>query len=573
MTPDRLGWLGPAVTSLAAAVFLAPMAVVSTGTGAAADRTYYVPVTKAWTVNGHGYGHGRGMSQYGAQGAALQGLTYSQILSFYYPRTTLTGAKGPVRVLISADWSSDVQVRPHRGLRVRDLRDRTSWRLPVRPRINRWRMAPLSDGTTAVQFHNGSGWNGWQVPDGRGTLRSDGEFYANGPVTLLVPGGGDVVAKRYRGAMRSVRPYPGAVVRDTVNVLPLDQYVRGVVPYEMPASWKGQALRSQAVAARTYAAWQRAQNRARYYQICDTTACQVYGGLDAEQPSTNTAVQATARRILTYRGDPAFTQFSASSGGWTADGNTAYLRAKRDPYDNFPGNPVHHWSANLNAASLEKAYPHIGRLIDVQVTSRDGHGMWNGRVRQVVLDGTSGTAYMTGDDFRWHFGLRSTWFNIDPTPIIARWRSIGGPRSSVGTPVSGEFSLSTGSAQRFTLGRIYWSAQTGAREVKGPILTAYRRWGGPTSNLRWPKTGLMNAADGGHKVKFMRGKIYTISGVGAHVVYGPILHRWTRMGAAGSWLGYPTTNVDRISGGLRARFQHGAISWDRSSDTYQVTRF
>ncbi len=573
MSSRGLGLLRPALTAMLAATVLASITVVSTGSSASADRTYYVPVTQTWTIHGHGYGHGRGMSQYGAQGAALQGLAYRKILSFYYPGTTLSGVRGRVRVLLTADWSSDVQVRPDRGLRVRDLRDRASWRLPVRSGINRWRMIPVPDGSTAVQFHNGSGWHRWKIPDGRVTLRGDGEFYARGPLTLLVPGGGDVVGKRYRGALRSVRPYPGSVARDTVNVLPIDAYVKGVVANEMPASWKTPALRSQAVAARTYATWQRAQNPTRYYQLCDTTACQVYGGLGAETRSTNHAVRATAKRILRYLGDPAFTQFSASSGGWTAAGTAPYLRAKRDPYDNFPGNSVHDWSVRVKPTSLEDAYPEIGRLIDVRVTSRDGHGMWNGRVEQVVLHGTSGTAYMTGEDFRWHFGLRSTWFNIEPTPIIARWRSIGAAKSIVGRPVSGEYAVVNGSAQKFTRGRIYWSRYTGAREVKGPILRAYRRWGGPASNLRWPETGVMKANDGGHKVKFLRGKIYTTSGVGAHVLYGHILDRWEKMGGAASRLGYPTTNVYEITGGLRARFQHGAISWDRSSDTYQVTRF
>ncbi len=565
--------LRSAATALLAAAVVAPVVVVVTAAGASADRTYYVPVTKTWTINGRGYGHGRGMSQYGAQGAALQGLSYEQILSFYYPSTAFARVQGRVRVLISADWSSDLQVRPDRGLGVRDLRDGADWRLPVRDRIDRWRLTPVPDGTTAVQFHDGSGWHRWEPPDGRTTFQSDGEFYARGPLTLLIPGGSDVVGTRYRGVLRSVRPYAGAVARDTVNLLPVDKYVQGVLPYEMPASWKTPALRSQAVAARSYAAWERSQNPDRYYQICDTTACQVYGGVRAEERTTNLAVQATARRILTYRGEPAFTQFSASSGGWTAAGNTAYLPAKRDRYDNYAENSVHKWTVKVNAGSLENAFPEIGRLIDVRITRRDGNGAWNGRVGQVVLDGTSGTAYMTGEDFRWHFGLRSTWFNIEPTPIIERWRSIGGANSSVGTPVSGEYAVDNGSAQKFTQGRVYWSRYTGARELIGPILSAYRQWGGPASNLRWPQTGVMKAPDYGHKARFVRGMIYSTPRTGAHVLYGRILDRWSKAGAADSWLGYPTTDVFEITGGLRARFEHGRISWDRSSDSYQVIRF
>jgi SpoIID/LytB domain protein len=366
------------------------------------------------------------MSQYGAQGAALQGLKYRDIVDFYYPGTAWAQAQGNIRVLISSDTTSDLEVRPRDGLSVHDLADEGRWDLPVRENIDRWRLVPTTTGRTAVQFHNAAGWHRWDVPNHRDTFKGTAQFDASGPLTLLVPGGDDVVGRTYRGALRSVQPYPGATVRDTVNVLTMDDYVQGVVPYEMPASWKQQALRAQAVAARTYAAWERALNPRRYWQICDTTSCQVYGGVVAEQDSSNRAVQATAGKIVTFDGKPAFTQFSSSSGGWTADGGQSYLPAKRDPYDDFPGNGMHSWTARVSAKVLERSHPEVGSLIDVTVTKRDGHGQWNGRVVQIVLHGTEGMAYMTGDDLRWTFGLRSTWYTIAPTPIIERWRRIRG---------------------------------------------------------------------------------------------------------------------------------------------------
>ncbi len=558
----------PALAAVATAV-IAPIAIVAAGHTAAA-QTYYVPVTGQLTISGHGYGHGRGLSQYGAQGAALHGLRYRKILSFYYPGTSVGTAHGRVRVLISADTTPDLQVRPHRGLRVRDDSGGGSWRLPAHRAIDTWRLRPAHHGATAADYHNSHGWHRWAIPGSRRTLRGDAEFVARGPLTLLVPGGNGVVGKRYRGALRLARPYAGATTRDTVNVLSLDAYVQGVVPNEMPTSWRPQALRSQAVAARTYAVWQRKQNPDRYYQICDTTACQVYGGVAAEQDSSNNAVQGTAKKILRFHGSPAFTEFSASSGGWTASGGTPYLPAKRDPYDGFSGNPMHDWQVSVSTAKLESSHPEIGRLIDVRVTKRDGHGAWNGRVQQVALQGSSGTAYLTGDDFRWLFGLRSTWFNIAPTPIIARWRHLGGRHASIGHPVSGEYAVSKGSAQNFISGRIYWSKQHGAREIMGPSLAAYQHWGGPTSNLRWPVTGMMKAPNGGHKVRLAGGFIYSHRHAGAHVLFGPIHQRWGKAGAAGSWLGYPTTDVFTISAGLRAKFQHGVISWDRSADRFHV---
>jgi SpoIID/LytB domain protein len=553
-----------------ATVVLAPVALATTASSAAADHRYYVPVTKTWTVHGHGYGHGRGLSQYGAEGAALKGLRYRQILSFYYPRTRLRRAQGRLRVLITAGSTSDLQVRPHRGLTVRDLRDGAGWRLPTGPHLDRWRLVPVPNGRTAVEYHNARGWHRWATPDGRRTFASDGEFRAAGPLTLLTPGGSGAGGRRYSGALRLARPHPGATTRDTVNVVRLDAYVRGVVPYEMPSSWQPQALRAQAVAARTYAVWQRRQNFDRYYQICDTTACQAYGGAAGEQSATNAAVRATAGRILTYRGLPAETEFSASSGGWTAAGGLAYLPAKRDRFDGFGGNSVHTWTTKVSAASLESSHPEIGRLLDMRVTRRDGHGAWHGRVEEVVLEGSAGRARLTGDDIRAHYGLRSTWFTVARTPIMRRWRQLGGPRAAIGRPVSGEFAVGNGSAQRFTAGRIYWSRRNGARDLTGPSLKAYQRKGGPTARLGWPVTGMMSAPHRGHKVRFVHGMIYSHRGTGAHAVYGRILRRWSSVGSVTSRFGYPTSNVFSIPGGIKATFRHGTISWDRSSHRYTV---
>lgn len=568
--PDRLGR-----RSLGAAALVTSVAVTFSGLvvqPAAADQTYYIPVSRTWTVNGHGYGHGHGLSQYGAQGAALRGVHHGQILDFYYPGTKMALVKGKVRVLVGADWTSDLQVRPKRRLSVTDLADHERWRLPRRTGLDRWRLSPVKDGSTAVQFHNVKGWHRWRIPDGRETFRSDGQFRAPGTLTLLMPGSGDVVSRSYRGVLRLARPYPGAESRDTVNVLRMDAYVQGVVPYEMPASWHQQALRSQAVAARTYAAWQRAQNRSRYYQICDSVACQVYGGVAGETTATNDAVHATARKILTFGGEPAFTQFSASSGGWSADGGQPYLPAHKDPYDNFAANSVHDWTTTVSVSTLENRYPEVGHLIDLRVTKRDGHGAWGGRIKQAVLDGTRGKAYVTGDDLRFLYGLRSEWLSIAATPIIERWRSLGGRDASIGLPRSGQFKVSGGAAQKFQHGGIYWSARTGAHALQGPILFNYRDWGASRSNLGFPVKELMGAYGRGHKAAFQGGWIFSKTRTGAHVLYGRILERWTRAGATRSWLGYPTSHVFRVDGGLRAKFQGGIISWDRSTDSFRIAR-
>jgi SpoIID/LytB domain protein len=346
------------------------------------------------------------MSQYGAQGAAKQGLTYRQIIDFYYPGTAWSEVTGGVRVLISGDTTSDVVVKAVPGLRLTDIGSRTTYPLPMPRGVKRWRIAVAADHSSIVEYLTGS-WHRWR-PGGRRALVGDGQFGAGTPLTLFTPSG----ARTYRGALRSASPVKGGRARDTVNVLSMDDYVRGVIPREMPASWQPEAVKAQAVAARTYATWSRDQYPARYYQICDTSYCQVYGGQGAEDPRSNDAVTATADQILSYDGRPAFTQFSSSSGGWTSAGSVPYLTARVDPYDDYSGNPVHAWSTDLSATRIENAYPAVGTLRGIQVTRRDGNGDWKGRVWTLVLDGTRSDVTVSGDSFRARFGLRSAWFTI-----------------------------------------------------------------------------------------------------------------------------------------------------------------
>jgi peptidoglycan hydrolase-like amidase len=135
----------------------------------------------------------------------------------------------------------------------------------------------------------------------------------------------------------------------------------------------------------------------------------VYGGYDAEYPASNKAVADTAKQVLLSGGDPAFTQFGSSSGGWTSAGSVSYLPAQRDPYDGWSGNPVHTWSVKLGDDVLERTWPAVGDLRRIAVTDRDGNGDWGGRVSSITLSGTGGKVTVSGDTFRTLLGLRSTW--------------------------------------------------------------------------------------------------------------------------------------------------------------------
>ena len=306
------------------------------------NQSYPVPASGTYTMHGHGFGHGHGMSQYGAYGAAKRGLTYRQIVGFYYPGTTWGRVRSRIRVLLTSDTTTDLVVSRATGLAVHDLGSRATYRLPRIAGAARWRLDV--SGTRTVVDYLTSAWHRYR-PGGRATLVGDGQFGADEPITLWTPSG----SRSYRGGLRAASPAPGSTARDTVNVVSLDAYVQGVIPAEMPASWSTEAVKAQAVAARTYATWSRTANPGRYWHICDTSACQVYHGAGAEDPRSNAAVAATARQILTYQHTAAFTQFASSSGGWTSAGSRPYLVAEADPYDGFAGNPVHTWSAGPRA--------------------------------------------------------------------------------------------------------------------------------------------------------------------------------------------------------------------------------
>lgn len=393
------------LAALLATTLLAPAALTGAATAAGAEPVVAVRAGGALTLTGHGYGHGRGMSQYGAEGAARKGLTSAQILGFYYPGTTITRLGGRISVRIGADTTADTVVVARSRLVARVAgQPSQKWVLAgLRPTATRWRLKPLAAARTALAA---------QLPGGRWVrvkvLTGTAEFAAGGaPITLSLPGG----SAAYRGALRNAPA--GGADRDTVNVLGLDSYLRGVVAREMPSSWSAAALQAQAVAARTYAAYDRAHTPpGRAYQTCDSTSCQVYGGVAAETRASDAAVAATSGQVLTYAGQPAFTQFGSSSGGWTVRGSLPYQAAKADPYDGWAGNHVHDWTTTVTAAKISAAWPAIGTPTGVQVLERDGNGDWGGRVGRLRLSGTKGTVVVDGTDFRTRLGLRSTYFTL-----------------------------------------------------------------------------------------------------------------------------------------------------------------
>ena len=403
--------LSRALTTTAVALAMASTALAAPAEAGRRVEVYPVSGAATITLTGHGYGHGRGLSQYGAEGAAQQGLTWQQIVEFYYPGTSWGDLRGPIKVLITGDTSSDVHVLAQPGLKVTQLTPRTTWAVPANG-AKRWRLQPRG-ATTLVQHKSTIGWRTWKSVGG------EAEFSAASKRIRLVKNG---TTSTYRGRLRSAMPTPGSGVRDTVNILGLEAYLKGVVPLEIPALWSPAAVSAQSVAARTYAAAERSHPNAQHYEICDTSACQVYGGYDVEHPSATTAIKATAHQGLLHDGLPAFTQFSASSGGWTSAGSASYLVAKEDPYDGWAGNKNHTWTLDVDDLLLEQHYPTIGDLTSIEVATRDGNGEWGGRVQAMTLFGNAGRVDVSGETLRTELGLKSSWFTFTVTPVAARAR-------------------------------------------------------------------------------------------------------------------------------------------------------
>lgn len=396
--PRRGGLLRLLVGVLAAGALVAPLLPAPVAAADAADA----PVKGSFTIRGAGYGHGHGMSQYGAYGAAEKGLSWKKILDFYYPGTTRTtmAAGTAIKVWVTADDDADLRVQPAAGLKVSDAHGH-SLVLPTGSAYSSWRISRSGAGYRLAHRTAAGRW----VTTTTSLDTSTWTFSDHAKlVRLVLPGGS---TRPYRGSLKLVKRGSGA---RTVNRVLLEDYVRAVVPAEMPTSWRAAAVQSQAVAARSYAVRLRDYYHYSGYDICDSTACQVYGGAARETSGGNAATLATAGVVLTYRGAVALTQFASSNGGALAASNLAYLVAKPDPYDGVVTSQA--WQRTVSAASIARVWPSVGTVQKLQVTRRDGSGRWGGRVETIKVIGSKATVSVSGSTFQYRFSLRSSLFTV-----------------------------------------------------------------------------------------------------------------------------------------------------------------
>jgi stage II sporulation protein D len=361
-------------------LLLASLVVVVVGSAAPGRARPTVVTGATFLITGHGWGHGVGMPQYGAYGYAQHGFTYDQIVSHYFPGTQLGRAPvSKVRVLL-ASGTSKLKVTSGSDFTVRDAGGQThdvaagSYTLTPALSLRVLGAAKAAPLTGPIIFAPGTA-----------------------PLTL---------GRRYRGSIQV--DVVGGKLR-AINVVGLEQYLYGVVPAEMPSAWLPEALKAQAVAARSYAL---AVRRTGAFDLYPDTRSQMYLGIDHEKPSTTAAVDATAGKVVLYNGQVAKTYFYSSSGGRTASsqdvwgGSVPYLVSVPDPYDTI--SPYHNWGpVAYTGAKLGKVLRAPGRLVDVQSELNS-----SGRVTSVTAVGTTGSVVVQAADLRRRLGLRSTWFTV-----------------------------------------------------------------------------------------------------------------------------------------------------------------
>ena len=372
----------------------------------------------AFLINGHGWGHGIGMSQWGAYGYAKHGWAYKAILKHYYTGITFSDAA-----------NVDIRVRLRSGLSTVKVSCPKAYTATGTG-------SPLeipAGATATTTYVNGS----YRMV--AGSVRKDfssAVTFAPSSGALRVLTATDLGdAGAYRGVIRVVRSGGSLMV---INAVPLESYLRGVVPHEVSASWPLESLKAQACAARAFALGSRKPSQS-WDVYCDVRS-QAYVGIGIEDPRTNAAVKATAGVVPVFNGKPILAVYFSCSGGhteniedgWPGAAPIPYLRGVDDPYD-YDGS-LHDWGPlRRTAAQLHGPLGAKGSLRAVYTVKRGS----SPRIVKAALIGSDGVKFMDGNELRMKLGLNSSWavftsMSISPAPRDHAGISPGGSLTLAG---------------------------------------------------------------------------------------------------------------------------------------------
>jgi SpoIID/LytB domain protein len=584
VTPRRL--------RLGAAGVIGALLVALGGSAPAAPRRV--------TITGRGWGHGIGMSQYGAYGRALNGQRAGAILRHYYKGARVRKARVADRVrvgLLQGQRSISATSLP----RVDGGAGAVTWKvygaarhLAQGPSGTKWRVEPSPTG--GMRLYR----NGVKVKRRGHTVfgspRRPLVLVGNGPALVrIVDKGlnyahGKVYFASYAPASCGLPFCLRLVLR-----LPMQKYVYGLG--EVPSSWPQASLRAQAIAARTYA-HRRIINDGQHRDPCDcalydSAIDQVYAG-DAKRtgsgpywPDWKEAVDATARRVIMYRGQPVQALYSSSSGGHTENNENVwggtpvpYLRGVVDRADAVEANPNHRWRLVMTwptfARRLDVAFG-VGKLKSFRLVKPLGV---SGRVT-VVKSATRGGVRIAGARriaradgwaIRDALDLRDTWFRVRVTfGVAAELQEMyqhldGAPGEALGRAYSVPLDEgpTLGRAQRFERGRMTWvSMHDRSVWQQGPVLDRYDAMGRERSILGMPKTSVRTGR-GYSSAAYEGGLIVWSRRTGAHAVVGAFARRYLSAGGPEGPLGLPLGEAGTSASALRSGARPSALRSGRA---------
>jgi stage II sporulation protein D len=375
-TPGRLGC---SEVSMRVLVLAAALLAAVPATASAEDVV----------LDGRGWGHGVGLSQYGARGfAQREGRDHEFILGHYYQGTALDRAPSTrIRVRLKAARALTVcgatRAVDARGRRVR-LSETRTYRVTRSFRVRGRRLV------APVRFTGGSS------------------------VCLRGRAENAVTSGAYRGYL-VLAPEGSSLV--AVNHVSLEHYLYGVVPGEMPSDWPAEALAAQAVVARSYAL--RGLRPASTFDVYADVRSQMYRGVAGEASTTTAAVRATRGEVVTAAGATAQTFYFSTSGGQTVANEDewggapiSYLRSVEDPHDDL--SPYHRWNARFTQERAGRMLRGLyqGKFETLEVATRNA----SGRAATVDIVADGGTNAVPAATIRTRLGLRSTWFEVAPPP-------------------------------------------------------------------------------------------------------------------------------------------------------------
>jgi SpoIID/LytB domain protein len=492
--------------ALASLLVTTVLVVVPASTAVAAD---------SFTFFGSGWGHGLGMSQWGAYGLALDGWSPDRILTHFYSHTKVaTFDHAPSR------------------LRIGLAQNNAKYRLTASSGDVDLRVGDPKTGTVAASIPDGETWtvrlsnSRYAIFDASGNRVGDP---VGGPSTPLYaiyePNGAHLhvaqAGHTYNRGFIEFGIYDCAstcAMRLVLSIMPQD-YLYGLA--EVPSSWPKPALAAQAIAARTYA-FRRVQTSGQHRDVCDcalyaSSLDQVYAGWDKEGGIDGdrwvAAVNATDGKVLEYKGALIEAFYSSSSGGYTENNENVwggspipYLRGVCDPGDYTAANPNAVWQVSFTTKQVTTK---LGLGIGpVQRFTNVVRGV-SGRIITVVVKGELGSATISGDQLRSALALNDdrVWINANRQVIGVIRQKYDAIDCRPGLPTSRRVTVAGGQRQQFQRATIFYRSDVGAHSIAGPVLDSYLNHGGPAGRLGFPTTDVRTLPDGSRRARFEHGVI------------------------------------------------------------------